>query len=537
MTEFYHDLERKILVYSAGERTPLVKQHIPEAKDINGQYVAFPATLRNVQVMRWLDYPIPNLLEADDYDWPIQKGLTPLAHQKLMAAFMASHPRCFNLSDMGTMKTLSTLWAADYVMQQYPKGACRALVVAPLSILERVWQSSIFANFLGRRTSVVVHGSVKARARELERNADFYIINYDGVGLGASTRRGFQLDGISKTLAERSDIGIVIIDEAAAYRDHTTKRSRLARLILAPRSYVWLLTGTPTPNGPTDAFGLARLVNNAFGESWTSFHNRTMAQWGRWVWKPRPGANDAARKLLTPAIRVDIKDVWDGPQLLPPQKRQIDLTPEQSKLLRDLKREMEVMLKTGVEITAVNDAAVRTKYLQITMGGIYDSGHKSHTVDATPRLHELRTIIQEASRKVVIFIPLTNIIHLVYDALTKWGYGAGIINGEVSLADRSSLLHRFLHDDKLRVIVADPNTAAEGLNELVAADVCVWYGPTDKTRLYLQGIKRLHRPGQKWPVTNIQFIATQVEAEIFRRLENNEAMQGVLLQMVKEGKL
>jgi SNF2 family DNA or RNA helicase len=529
---FYHDKDRKLLVYQP-DKPELVCLHIPEAKRLNGKLVAFPATLRNVQVMRWLDYPIPNLLEADGYDWPIQKGYKPLEHQKMMAAFMASHPRCFNLSDMGTMKTLASLWAADYVMQQYPKGTCRAVIVAPLSILERVWATTIFSNFLGRRNYRIVYGDAKKRARELAEPADFYIINFDGVGLGAQTRGRFQLDGISKSLAERNDIQITIIDEASAYRDHTTRRSRLAKFILAPKSYVWMLTGTPTPNGPTDAFGLARIINNAYGESWTSYHNRTMARWGQWVWRPRPGANVAARKLLTPAVRVDIKDVWNGPAITV-QQRVIPLTAEQTTAIRELKREAEITLKTG-PITVANEAAARLKLIQICLGGVYDSAHKSHAVDATPRLTELRQVLEETGRKVAIFIPLTNIIHLVQGQLTKWGYGNGVINSEVTLRERSALLVRFRDDDRLRVLLCDPATSSHGINEMVAADTCIWFGPTDRTELYLQGVKRLHRPGQTWPVTNLQFVSTAVEMEIFRRLEHNESQQGLLLGMVKNG--
>src|SRR5207302_1340705 len=122
----------------------------------------------------------------------------------------------------------------------------------------------------GRRTFEIVHGSAKARSEALLRPADFYIINFDGVGIGAHTRKKFELDGLSKELRDRADIRLVIVDEASAYRDSRTKRHRIGRAVFGPRDYLWLLTGTPTPNGPTDGFGLAKLVNNARGESFTS---------------------------------------------------------------------------------------------------------------------------------------------------------------------------------------------------------------------------------------------------------------------------
>jgi SNF2 family DNA or RNA helicase len=77
---------------------------------------------------------------------------------------------------------------------------------------------------------------------------------------------------------------------------------------------------------------------------------------------------------------------------------------------------------------------------------------------------------------------------------------------------------------------------AHGL-DLFMAQTVVWYGATDKTELYLQANKRAHRPGQKYPVTIVQLVSTALEREIYRRLESNEGLQGLLLEMVREGKL
>jgi SNF2 family DNA or RNA helicase len=536
VSEFYHDAARRLLVYRPAN-PDLVCQHVPEARRLNGQYVAFPSTLANVQVARLLDLPVPNIMELDGYDWPIERGRKPLAHQKMMAAFMASHPRCFNLSDMGTMKTLSCLWAADYLMSQHPKGEFRALVVAPLSILERVWGSAIFGNFLGRRTYQIVYGSAERREEQIQQPADFYIINFDGVTIGARTRGKWVLEGLARRLSERSDVRLVIIDEGSAYRDSQTRRSRVARQVLAPKPYFWCLTGTPTPNGPTDAYGLAKLVNNAWGESYHAYHNRVMTRWAQWVWKPKPGANEAARRLLTPAIRVDIKDVWDGPPMTV-QQREVPLTDEQARLHRAMKREMHMQLASGQPITAANEAAARLKFIQVSLGGVYDEQHSSHPVDAAPRVKELLAVIREARQKVVVFVPLTNIIDMLYKRLTEEGIGTAVLNGAVHPRERSELLTSFGGDGgPRRVLLCDPATTSHGINEMVAADTAVWYGPTDRTELYLQGNKRVHRPGQRWPVTIVQLVSNPLEREIFRRLEANETLQGLLLTMVKEGRI
>ena len=522
----YHDRARNLLVYPAN---PRIEQYVPEAKRVNGAYLAVPNTLRNVQLLRILDMPVPGIMEASGYDWPIEKGRKPLAHQKLMAEFMVSHPRCFNLSDMGTMKTLSTLWAADFIMQ---KENCRALIVAPLSILQRVWGDALFANFLSRRTYSIVHGSREDRRRQLAIPADCYIINFDGLGVGATTRKRFELSGFAKDLFERTDIKLAIVDEASAYRDARTKRHRLARLLIGRRDYLWQLTGTPTSNGPTDAYGLAKLANNAKGESFTSFHNRTMMKVSTFKWIPRAGAYEEARKLLTPAIRFDIRDVWDGPPMTT-QQREVALTDEQKRLMGALKRDLQIVMKSGQPITAMNEGAARQKFIQISLGAVYDQNHKAHALDAGPRINELKTVIDNAPGKVLCFVPLTSVVNLLYKEL-KDKVSCAVVNGDVSSTERSRIFSDFQQREDPRLLIADPGTMAHGI-DLYAASTVVWFGPTDKTELYLQANKRAHRPGQLHPVTVVQIVSNKLEREIYRRLESNESLQGVLLQAVREG--
>jgi SNF2 family DNA or RNA helicase len=528
--QFFFDQPRNLLIYD--RPSPLVLQHTQGAREVNGQYVAVPRTLRNSQVLRWLNYPVMPVITDKNYDWPIEPNKTPLIHQKMMANFGVLHPRMFNLSDMGTMKTLATLWAADWLMKQHPDGTFRALIVAPLSILERVWANALFANFLSRRTFQILYGSAEKRLEQLAQPADFYIINFDGVGVGAHTRKRFELDGLSKTLAERDDIRLAIVDEASGYRDSTTKRHRIARQVIGKRQYLWMLTGTPTPNAPTDAYGLAKMVNNSFGKSFTSFREETMMKISNFKWVPRTGGYDLARRLLNPSIRFDIKQVWDGPELTT-QQRQVELTAEQKKLFANLKRDLQVVVRSGQPITAANEAAVRTKFIQISLGGIYDANHVSHAVDAKPRLDELKVVLEQAPAKTIIFVGLTNIVNMLYKDLKK-RWTCEVVNGHTSQKDRSRIFQDFQERDDPRILIADPGTASHGL-DLYAAQTVVWFGPTDKTELYLQANRRAHRPGQRFPVTIVQLVSNKLEAEIYRRLETNTTLQGALLDLVRKG--
>ena len=527
----YLDVPHNIVVYENPADPERMLKAIPDARKLSNGYVAFPRTLFNCQMARWLGLPSPPVM--DDYDWPIVAGRHPLKHQVLTANFMVLHQKSLNLSDMGTMKTLSTLWAADWLMQKHP--GTRALIVCPRSITQRVWGDELFANFGGRRDFVILEGTPKKRLEKLNKPYDFYIINYDGLKVGAhKRRRGWEFDSLAGAIVQRKDIQTVIIDEADAFKDGHTDRSRVARHLLLDRRYVWLLTGTPTPQGPADAHGLALFINGAGGESYYSFFRRTMVQVSQWKWLPARDGYEQARALLQPAIRIDIKDVWDGPERTV-QRRAIKLTAEQSRLLKDLKYRLKVETG-GKAIIPANEAVSRGKALQIILGMIYDHDHVAHETDALDRLEETYAVISRSAGKVLCFVGLTSVVELLYTWLAARGISVKKVIGSTPDKERAEIFGDFQEKDEPRVLIADPGTMAHGLN-LWRATTVLWYGPTDRSGLYQQGNARAHRPGQKHPVTVVQLAATALERAIFDRLERNISLQGAMLDWVKGGEL
>lgn len=507
----WFDQQRNVVIYDTPGDDRIATM-VPGAVRLHNGYVAAPASLYNLQFLRYLGFPTIAPLDYD-YDWPGR--YRPFTAQRVTANFLAVHPRAFVLNDMGTGKTLAALWAADYVMQRNP--GLRCLVVAPLSTLERVWGDAIFQNLLGRRTAVVLHGSAEKRRELLNQPADVYVVNYDGV------------DVLKKELAARTDIRMAIIDEASAYRNRTTARHGVARRILAPKDYLWLMTGTPTPNGPTDAYGMAKLVNNALGESWTSYHDRVMLKISNFKWVPKNGAHNEAHKLLQPSVRFSIDDCVD----LPPctvQARDVEMSVDQNKAYRDMKKDLQIVAKNG-PITAANEAALRLKLIQIACGAVYGPDREVHMVDARPRLQALREIMEQCREKIIVFAPLTSVVHLLHRELKK-DYSVEIINGEVPAKQRNEIFSRFMDSEHPRVLVADPGTMSHGLT-LTAASTIVWYAPTDRTETYLQANKRIDRPGQTKATTIVQLAATPIEREIYRRLAANETLQGLVLDLAK----
>lgn len=518
----------KAVIYQVPEPQRIITV-LPEAKQLNAQHIIVPHTLHAAQVMRHMGFPGYSPI-LTDYDWPSNphKVPKPFDHQRQMAAFMTLHPHCFNLSDMGTGKTLAVLWALDYLMGI---GMIRrALILSPLSTIYRVWDDEIFNHFLSRRKAKILYGDRARRISALGEDADFYIINHDGLGVGASkSSRGMALGELGKIIKERSDIDAIIVDEGSVYKDSATNRYKVLRQILGDKPYVWWLTGTPTPVEPTNAWSQARAVRPGYIESYASFRERTMVKISQFKWAPKKEGMAIAAQILQPAIRFERDECLDLPDVMI-QNLDVELSPGQKKAYDELKKTLRTQIGAG-QINAINEATLRLKLIQIACGAVYSPDHEVHRVDCAPRLQVLEEVIEESSHKLLIFAPLTSVINLLHSELRK-RYTVEKVTGEVSAKRRNEIFRAFQEDVSLRIIVADPGCMAHGLT-LTAADTTIWFGPTDKPEIYQQANKRMDRPGQKNAMLIVRFAATQTEREIYRRLDSREKMQGLILSMVK----
>lgn len=529
-----------IMIYSEATKTILypnlpdperICTVLPEARRLNGAHVIVPHEIRAMQVMRHLGHKAfsPILTE---YDWPSNPNLVPkpFDHQRQMAAFMTLHPRCFNFSDMGTGKTLATLWALDYLMQR--GQVRRALILSPLSTIYRVWEHEIFVHLLSRRSAKVLYGTRERRLAGLREDHDFYIINHDGLGVGSSkSSKGFALGELAQLIRGRDDITAVVVDEGSVYKDSGTNRYKILRNTLADKPYIFWLTGTPVPVEPTNAWSQARIIRKDYTESWRGFRERTMYRVSQFKWVPKAEGMELAAGILQPAIRFERDECLDLPPVTT-QLLDVELSPPQQKAYDQLKKDLKTTIGNG-QINAINEAALRIKLIQIACGAVYGEEKEVHRVDCAPRLQVLEEIIECSSHKIIIFAPLTSVINLLYSELSK-KHTVERITGGVSASKRNDVFQKFQDTPNPRILVADPGCMAHGLT-LTAANTTIWFGPTDKPELYQQANKRMDRPGQKHNMLIVRLAATPIEREIYRRLDAREKMQGIILNLVKDG--
>lgn len=456
---------------------------------------------------------VPSPINAS-YKWP---GLyKPFAHQKTTSSFLTLHKRAFCFNEQGTGKTASVIWAADYLMS---KGIIkRVLVICPLSIMDSAWRNDLFKFAMHRRVDIA-HGVREKRKGVINGDAEFVIINYDGVAIVSSeiAAAGFDL---------------IVVDEANAYKNPSTKRWKIFNTLVKPNTWLWLLTGTPASQSPVDAYGLAKLVNpERVPRFYGAFRDMVMTKITQFKWVPKLSAADTVHNALQPAIRFTKEQCLDLPDMTY-TTRDVPLTPQQERYYEMLRKEL-VVQAAGEEITTVNAAASLNKLLQLSGGAVYSDNKEVVQFDAGNRLAVMREVIEEASHKVLVFVPYRHAIEIVAEDLRKHGYPAAVIHGGVSASKRSNIFERFQTKDDLRVLVIQPQAASHGVT-LHAANTIIYWSPVMSVETYLQCNARVHRAGQKNPTTVVHLQGSGVERRMYRMLENKVDIHTRIIDLYKE---
>lgn len=451
------------------------------------------------------------------YQWP---GLyTPFEHQRHTAAFLATHPRCYCLSEAGTGKTSAAAWAADYLMQQ--GKIKRALIVCPLSIMDTAWRSDLFKTVMHRSVGIAT-GSRRQREQVIASNCEFVIINFDGAKV------------VTEAL-QQGGFDLLIIDEATAVKSVSTDRWKALASLVKPTTWVWAMTGTPASQSPEDAYGIARMVRpDTVPRFVTAWRDKVMAKITEFKWAPKPDAQQTVFNTLQPAIRYSKNDCLDLPDLLY-QTRQVPLTKQQQKYYDAIKKQMMV-IAAGEEITAANAASLINKLAQCASGCVYSDTGEVIQFDVSARLAELKSIIDSTDHKVLVFVPFRHVGDVLRDALAEHFGDANavdVIRGGVAAGTRAEIIKRFQTEQNPKVLLLSPQATAHGIT-LTRADQVVWWGPVTSTEVYLQANARAHRAGQVNKVTVTHLEGSPVERRVYAMLQNKVDLHQSLVDLYRQ---
>lgn len=486
---------------------------LPDSKLLKDGRLAVRWGVEEAQTLNDINIDVPSPINGK-YDWTGK--YKPFAHQRETAAFFTLNKRAFCFNEQGTGKTASAIWAADFLMKQGVVN--RVLIICPLSIMHSAWKNDLFTFAMHRKVDIA-HGAPKKREQIVKSDAEFIIINYDGVEV------------VSDAIAN-GGFDLIIVDEATHYKNAQTKRWKTLYKLLTPDTWMWMMTGTPAAQSPLDAYGLAKMINpNSVPRFFGSFRDMVMWKVTQFKWMPKENATEIVYNALQPAIRYTKEQCLD----LPPMtyvKRRVELTRQQKKYYDILKSRM-IMQAAGEEITAANAAVQMGKLLQISSGAVYTDEGEALEFDIKNRYQVLREVIDESSKKVLVFVPFKHTIDVLAEKLRKDGITTEIIRGDVSAGKRTEIFANFQDKPDPKVLVIQPQAAAHGVT-LTAANTVVWWAPTSSLETYAQANARVHRSGQTHKCTVVQLEGSAIEKRVYSLLDNRIDVHTKMIDLYQE---
>ena len=294
------------------------------------------------------------------------------------------------------------------------------------------------------------------------------------------------------------------------------------------------MTGAPTPNGPLEAFGQARIVcpdNPDLPKYFGQYRDIVMTQVAQYVWVPTIHAQAMVYKVLQPAIRHSRDECLSLPPVTS-QFMEIPMTKEQKRLYDAVRDELYAEYDNGI-ITAVNAGVKLMKLLQISAGAVYDDNRLVCLCNADPKYDMIMQTFEELGRtKLIVIAAFVHVVESLCQRMKDEGIRAACIYGDVSIKDRTKFINDF-QDGDLQILVIQPQSVSHGIT-LTAANTIVWESYVSSGETHMQVNGRITRAGQTRKQLIQYLICSRAEQLTVDRLIGKEERSDQVLELFRE---
>jgi SNF2 family DNA or RNA helicase len=452
--------------------------------------------------------------------------------QQSITAHMLASPAKLIVSGMGSGKTGAALTAIRTLLDRMIIR--RVLIIAPRRVAQNTWPDEIAAweHTLALRYTVVA-GDEDDRLVALARDVEITIIARDNLVWLAKHYFGS---------VERWPYDCVVIDESSMFKagkartkatkvkakDGTVrlreggKITRFGVLSAARKKIdrIYLLTGTPAPNGVQDLWAQIYLLDQGkrLGPARTAFEKK----WFHLDARFKPAAlKDGAREAIMSRI-TDIMVAMPKIQIVPDPiyiPVYVDLPPA---AMAEYKRFRRTMVSQEYDVEALNAGVLTGKLLQYANGSMYrEDGTVVPVHDE--KLSALDELVEQADGDNVLVLYS---FKFDLDVIRKRFPHAVVLNESESAV-------RDWNAGKIRMLLAHPASCAHGLNMQYGGHIAIWYGLTWSLELWQQANARLPRDGQIAQVLSYQIIARNTDDErVLEVLADRDATQEMVTSAV-----
>lgn len=437
------------------------------------------------------------------------------------------------LFEMGCGKTLTTIAVAGAL---YNLGKIdRVLVVAPTSVCS-VWPHDLnqFATFPWEAR--VLLGDKKKRLKALNELENWpfkalriAVINYE------STHR----EGIFEALAAYKP-DLIVCDESQRIKNPSAAQSKALHKLGDAAPFRMILSGTPVQNNAVDLYSQYRFLDPAvYGANFYAFKNRycIMGGYGQHQIVGYRNMDELVEKEHSVAYRVTKEECLDLPQQTF-INRYVQFTDAEQAIYEQLRKSSFLELETGENVTATTILTMYLRLMQLTGGFLTaDESTRPKQVNTT-KLDALADIVDDyvvdAGKKLVIFARFRAEIAAIENLLRLRKIQYGSIYGDVPMEERGKIVEDFQTNPDTKVFVAQIQTAGLGIT-LHAASTAVFYSYDYNYANYAQALARIHRIGQRLPVTYIHLVVDgSIDEKILAALENKEDMAKTVVDSWRE---
>jgi SNF2 family DNA or RNA helicase len=398
--------------------------------------------------------------------------------------------------DMGLGKTVITLTSISHLIRTgFLKGV---VIVAPIRVLRLVWrQEAMKWHHIKDLKFSLVTGTKDQRTRALLRPADIYLVNYDVLGWLSET---LQTYFVKKD--RPMPFNGIIWDEISKMKNSATNRVKAFRKIADKFDWATGLTGTPASNGYKDLHGQFLVVDRGerLGTSKTQFKTRFYRKVGPYKELPYEDTEDTIKKLIGDiTLEMSAEDYNPLPDLMV-NNIEIEMPDDLRTKYEKMEKEFFLVLDSGKEVEAFNQASLTNKCLQFSNGAMYPvAGMPLWEPVHDLKLDALEDIIDEAQGSPILCAYayrsdaariMKKFEHLDPINLTECKSEASLTNA----------MHRWKTGD-CSLMIGHPASMGHGIDGLQNnGHILVWYGLNWSLDLYEQFNARVRRQGQGVPV-------------------------------------
>ncbi len=324
--------------------------------------------------------------------------------------------------------------------------------------------------------------------------------------------------------------GTLVIDEAQALKNPTTRRAKAARGLQA--DFRIALSGTPFENHLGELWSLFATVFPGLLGSWDQFRDRfaTPIEKGK-----DPEARMALSRVLAPFLLRRTKA--EVARELPSRTEievPVALSNEEWTMYEDAR--LAAIAELGKSSKALQDQQRRFQVLaaltRLRMLACHPRLHDAKTEVGSSKLRRLLELVDELrseGHRALVFSQFTSHLALVREELDRAGYVSLYLDGSTPMQQRAKLVERFQAGEG-EIFLISLKAGGTGIN-LTAADYVIHLDPWWNPAVEDQATDRAHRIGQTKPVTVYRLVARgTIEEQILAMHRDKRALVAGILE-------